>query len=210
MKVLHVDTSARSSGSVSRRLSAHFLRQLERNGLALEVDRLDLALSPPRHFGPAQTSAIYLPLQDHTAEMTAALQESDALCDRVLAADAIVCGVPIYNFGMPSAFKAFVDNISRSGRTFAYTDEGPVGHLTGKKAVFLIASGGNYRAGTLFDGMDCLTPHLKTIFAFLGLTDPGIIHAHPTQFEGPDARARALQEAEAAAKALAHAWSTKG
>lgn len=206
VRVLHVDASARTGGSASRRLSAFFVEQLKRRGLDLEVDRLDLAASPPQHFGAVETAAIYLPPQDHTPEMAEALRTSDALCDRLLAADAIVCGVPIYNFGMPSAFKAFVDNVSRSGRTFEFTERGHVGHLAGKRAVFLVSSGGNYRPGAMFDGMDCLTPHLKTIFGFLGLTEADIIHAHPTQFEGPDAKEKALQDTEAAAAALAASW----
>ena len=208
VRVLHIDASTRVSGSASRRLSAHFVRELAGNGLELAVDRLDLAVSPPRHFGAAQTAATYLPIDEHTAEMAAALAASDALCDRVLAADAIVCGVPIYNFGMPSAFKAFIDHIARRGRTFDYTDRGLVGRLAGKKAAFLIASGGDYRPGAMFHGMDGLTPHLTAIFAFLGLTDPDIIHAQPMQFDGPAAKEKALTEAEAAATALARTWAT--
>ncbi len=207
MRVLHIDASVRADGSASRRLSAHFVRELAGNGVELEIDRLDLVESPPRHFGPAQTDATYVPIEAHSAEMTAALAESDLLCDRVLAADAIVCGVPIYNFGMPSAFKAFIDHIVRRGRTFDYTDRGLVGHLAGRKAAFLIVSGGDYRPGAMFEGMDGLTPHLKAIFAFLGLTDPDIINAQPMQFEGPAAKEKALNDAEAAATALAKAWS---
>lgn len=207
VRVLHIDASARTAGSASRRLSAHFVRELAGNGLELAVDRLDLAVSPPRHFGAAQTAATYLPIEEHTTEMTAALAESDALCDRVLAADAIVCGVPVYNFGMPSVFKAFIDHVSRRGRTFDYTDRGLVGHLAGKKAAFLISSGGDYRPGAMFHGMDGLTPHLTTIFGFLGLTDPDIIHAQPMQFDGPAAKEAALDDAEAAATAVAKTWS---
>lgn len=210
MNILHIDASVRTTGSASRALSGFFLDQLRGQGLTLRVDRLDLREAMPAHFGPAQTHAQYLDPAEPTADMQAALSESDRLCDRVLAADALVCGVPIYNFGMPSAFKAFIDHITRSGRTFEFRDAGLVGHLAGKKAVFLVASGGNYRPGAMFDGLDCLTPHIRAVFGFLGLTDLHIIHAHPTQFEGPDIKAKACAEAEAAAASLARSWAEAG
>ena len=206
MKILHIDCSKRFTGSASRKLSARFVDRLVRNGVALEIDRLDLALAPPQHFGEAQTAAIYLAESERTADMAAALAESDALCDRVLATDAIVCGIPMYNFGMPSVFKVFVDNIVRSDKTFEVTEQGITGRLSGKKAVFIMTTGGNYKPGAMFDGMDCLTPHLQTVFAFVGIANPDIVHAQPMQFEGPVAKARAFEAAETAVAALADKW----
>ena len=206
MKVLHIDASVRSQGSTSREMSAFFLDELRANGVELEIDRLDLAETPPNHFGPVQTDAMYLPIEDHTPEMAEALSQSNALVDRVLAADALVIGVPIYNFGAPSAFKAFLDNISRSGRTFAYTETGLVGHLSDKKIVVLESAGGNYREGAMFAGLDCLSPHVKAIFNFLG-AQPEIILTHPTMFEGPEMKDTAIGEAKEAARAVAKAWA---
>ena len=207
MRVLHIDCSQRHAGSASRRLSARFMDELGRSGVPVDIDRLDLAVSPPGQFGATQTAAIYVPEAERSADMAHALAESDALCRRVLAADALVCGIPMYNFGMPSAFKAFVDNIVRSEKTFDVGEEGIVGHLAGTKALFILTTGGNYRPGAMFDGMDCLTPHLKTVFAFVGLANPDIVHAQPMQFEGPGAREQALGEAEAAIVTLAKAWA---
>ncbi|MEL7305989.1 MAG: NAD(P)H-dependent oxidoreductase [Myxococcota bacterium] len=104
MKVLHVDASVRFENSTSRELSAYFLAELERSGVSLDVDRLDLTRNAPQPFGPIQTAAMYVPIEEHSKEMTEALAESNGLVDRVLAADALVIGVPVYNFGMPAAF----------------------------------------------------------------------------------------------------------
>ena len=208
MRILHLDASVRSEGSTSRRLSQFFIDKLRENGLSFEIDRLDLAETPPNHFGPVQTAAMYLQIPEHTAEMKAALAESDGLAARVMAADALVCGVPVYNFGMPSAFKAFVDNISRSGITFEYGETGVVGKLAGKRMAFLTSAGGNYREGAMFEGLDCLTPHLRAIFGFLGVPNADIINAHPTTFEGVEARDMALAEAEAHATEVAARWAS--
>ncbi len=206
MKVLHVDASVRSEGSISREMSAFFLEELRANGFDLDIDRLDLAVTPPDHFGPVQTDAMYLPIEEHTPEMTEALRQSDALTDRVLAADALVIGVPIYNFGVPSAFKAFLDNISRSGKTFSYTETGLAGYLSDKRIAVLEAAGGNYREGAMFEGLDCLSPHVKAVFGFLG-AQPDIILAHPTTFEGEEMKEAAIAEAREAARAVAKSWA---
>ncbi|QPH54807.1 FMN-dependent NADH-azoreductase [Pontivivens ytuae] len=205
MKLLHIDASLRAEGSASRALSAFFLEELRAGGLTLDIDRLDLAEDPPDHFGPVHAAAIYLPVEQHTEEMKTALAASDALATRVLAADALVISTPVYNFGMPSALKAFIDHVSRSGLTFSMTETGIVGHLAGKRIAILASAGGNYRPGAMFDGLDCLTPHLRAIFGFLGAA-PDIILAHPTTFEGPEMKAQAIREAEDAARALAQTW----
>lgn len=166
MKVLHVDASVRFENSTSRELSAYFLAELERSGVPLDVDRLDLARNAPQPLGPIQTAAMYVPIEEHSKEMTEALAESNGLVDRVLAADALVLGVPVYNFGMPAAFKAFVDNISRSGRTFSYAETGRVRHLSNTKVAVLESAGGNYRGGAMFDGLDCLPRTCRPSFGF--------------------------------------------
>lgn len=209
MRILHLDASVRFEGSTSRQLSQFFIDKLRENGLSFEIDRLDLAETPPNHFGPVQTAAVYVSISDHTPEMKAALSESDALAARVMAADALVCGVPLYNFGMPSAFKAFVDNVSRSGITFEYTESGLVGRLAGKYMAFLTSAGGNYREGAVFEGLDCLTPHIRTIFGFLGVPEPDLIKAHPTTFEGVEAKEKAIAEAEARAAEVAARWASE-
>jgi len=207
MRVMHVDASARDRGSYSRALSARFVESLRRQVPALEVDRLDLALSPPRHFGALETAAVSLPEADHTPAMREAIADSDAIVARVLAADALVIGTPIYNFGMPSPLKAFFDHVSRNGRTFVADETGMRGLLGDKRVAILVAAGGSYRPGEIFDGLDALTPHARAILGFLGVTDVVFIAARPTMFAGADAADAAFHGAAAEAEFLAGRWA---
>ena len=199
--LLHLDCSARSKGSTSRMLSSLFVERLRGHGIVLEVDRLDLAETPPGPLDAVATAAIYRDDADRTPEMQAALTASDALIDRVLRADLLVFGIPMYNFGMPAVFKAFVDNIVRSGRTFDVGPSGIIGRLAGKKAAMLLATGGSYGPGGTFEGMDCLTPHLRAVFGFVG------IHAQPLHFSGPAEKAAAIERARAETSALSDVWA---
>jgi len=140
MKVLHIDASARVEGSHSRSLSSYFIDSLRQHGVSAAVDRLDLAAEPPKHFGVLETAAISIPKADHTPEMRAAIAPSDALVARVLAADAMVIGTPIYNFGMPSTLKAFFDHVSRNGVTCLADETGMSGLLGDKRVVVLSAA----------------------------------------------------------------------
>lgn len=178
MRVLHVDASARIQGSHSREISRHFVDALRGRVSPLAIDRLDLTRDTPRHFGALET-----------------------------AADTLVIGTPIYNFGMPSTLKAFFDHVSRNGRTFLADETGMRGLLGNKKAVILIAAGGAYGPGEMFDGLDALTPHVRAILGFMGITDPAFIAARPMMFAGPDAAVAAMRSAKAHADDLAASWA---
>lgn len=206
MRVLHVDASAREQGSHSRKLSAAFVAKLKREASALTVDRLDLRCSPPRHFGELETAAISIHPSEHTKAMREAIADSDAIVARVLAADALVIGTPIYNFGMPSTLKAFFDHVSRNGKTFMADGAGMRGLLGDKKVAVLVAAGGAYGPGEMFDGLDALTPHIRAILSFMGVSDVTIVAARPTMFAGPEAAAAAFQDATRTAEALARRW----
>jgi FMN-dependent NADH-azoreductase len=209
MKILHVDASARIEGSYSRELSRHFVEALRSRTPSLSVDRLDLATNTPRHLGRLETAAIATPEVGHTPEMRAALAASNAIVARVLAADALAIGTPIYNFGMPSTLKAFFDHISRNGKTFVADETGMRGLLGDKKAVVLVAAGGAYGSGEMFDGLDALTPHTRAILGFMGIADPAFIAARPTMFAGKEAAAAALSLAKAKADSLASSGSSE-
>jgi len=209
MRVLHVDASARFTGSHSRALSRHFVEALRDRLASLVVDRLDLAAEPPRHFGLLETAAVSLPEDRHTPEMRAAIADSDALVSRVLAADALVIGTPIYNFGMPSPLKAFFDHVSRNGKTFAADERGMRGRLGDKRAAVLIAAGGAYGPGEMFDGLDALTPHARAILGFMGIAEPAFVAARPTRFASRDAAEVAMRTAKTEAERLASRWASE-
>lgn len=207
MRVLHIDSSARAGGSNSRNLSAHFVSELSIASSDITVDRLDLAVSPPRHVSELQTAAMYVPSEERSADMVNALWESEALCDRIIDADAIVCGIPMYNFGVPSVFKAFIDNIVRVGRTFDYGNEGPNGRLGDKRVLCVTTRGADYGHGGMMAGQDCLTPHLKTVFAFMGVSDLQFVDAQPLQFSGQEAKDSALADAKDKLSKIAQNWA---
>lgn len=207
MKILHIDASARTEGSYSRQLSHRFVETLSGRVPALLVDRLDLATDTPRHFGALETGAISIPENHHTPEMREALADSDALIARVLDVDALVIGTPIYNFGMPSTLKAFFDHICRNGKTFIADETGMRGLLGKKRAVVLVAAGGAYGPGEMFDGLDSLIPHVRAILGFMGISNPAIIAARPMMFAGREAASIALTSAAIAADDLASKWA---
>ena len=207
MHILHVDASARTSGSHSRELSAHFVEALRSHVPTLAIDRLDLAATPPRHFGELETAAISIPEADHTPAMREVIADSDAVVARVQAADGIVIGMPIYNFGMPSTLKAFFDHVSRNGKTFVADETGLRGLLGDKRVAVLSSAGGAYGAGEMFEGLDNLTPHARAILGFMGVSDPDFIAARPMMFAGPDAAEASMTKAKGDAENVAKRWA---
>lgn len=207
LKILHVEASARTDGSHSRALSAHFVDALRDRHPNLQVDRLDLAAEPPNHFGALETAAISIPEADHTPEMRAAIAPSDAIVARVLGADGLVIGTPIYNFGMPSTLKAFFDHVSRNGKTFVADETGMHGLLDDRRVAVLSTAGGAYGPGEMFDGLDALTPHVHAILGFIGVAEPDFVAARPMMFAGSDAAAASMAAAKREAEAVAARWT---
>ncbi|ACD16425.1 FMN-dependent NADH-azoreductase [Paraburkholderia phytofirmans] len=209
MKIMHVDASAKRERSNSRALSRYFLERLREEGAQFEVDYLDVAIDTPPHVDEAFAIATYTAAQDRTPAMKATLAGSDALCQRLLDADAFVFAMPMYNWSMPSAFKAFIDSITRTGLTYVNADDGRVvGQLSRQKVLFITSRGADLRAGSPYEAMDALTPSLKAAFGFLGVADPTFVDAQPLQFANPEARIEALQRARAELDAVASSWAS--
>lgn len=191
MKVLHIDSSVRGDWSVSKELSALFIDELKKSDSNTEVDYLDLAQNIPAHPTALLIRANYTPAAERTPEMVAELQESEQLVDRMLAAETIVIGMPMYNFSVPSIFKAFIDNIVRIDRTFTMNDHGIEGLLDNKKVYVINTRGVDFNNDHM-EHMDQLRPYLKAIFAFMGLTDVTFINVSPVQFSETEARENAI------------------
>lgn len=169
-KILSVQSSGRQEGSLTRQLSEDVLNQLEGS-----VSERDLTTSIP-HVDEDWINANFTPAQDRTAQQSAALAYSDALVAELQEADIVLLGVPIYNFGVPAAFKAWYDMVARVGVTFRYTEAGPEGLLNGKKAIIVIASGGT----PVGSDLDFASPWLKQALRFIGIEDVTIIAADAT------------------------------
>ena len=196
MKVLHIDSSVRNERSVSKALSALFIKQLRKKNDQLEVDYLDLAEHTPAHPTALFIRANYTPEKERTSEMVAELTESEALVHRMLTAEAYVIGMPMYNFSVPSIFKAFIDNIVRINRTFKMSSHRIEGLLLDKKVVVINTRGVDFNNDHM-EHMDQLRPYMKAIFAFMGITDLTFINVSPVQFSEVEDRANAINKAEA-------------
>jgi len=176
-RLLAITSSPKPEGSVSNALVQDFVDSWTFINAGGEVVLRDVGLTPPPHLDGATIGSFYTPedQRDDSARNLIAL--SDALVEELEAADVIVIGAPMHNFGLSSGLKTWIDHVARVGRTFAYTDQGPKGMLTGKKVFVLGARGGNYSPGSPAHAMDFVTPYLKTVLGFIGLDDVTFIHA---------------------------------
>ncbi len=134
--ILQIDTSARVQGSTSRQLSTRIAAKL-----GGKITRRDLNAGVPQ-IDETWIAANFTPADQRTEAQTAALALSDSLIAEIMEADVLVIGVPVYNFGVPAALKAWIDQIARTGVTFKYAETGPKGLLSGKRAILAVASGG--------------------------------------------------------------------
>ena len=178
--LLHIDASPLGEASVSRHLSAEFVRKWRQTNPDGEVITRDLTTSGIPPVDGNWAGAAYTPEESRTAAQKEALALSETLIAELEAADEYVFGVPMHNFGIPSTLKLWIDQIVRIGRTIAYGESGPVGLLKDKKATFLIASGGEYHKGTPAEARDFVEPYLRLVFAFLGVSNPDFIAAGGT------------------------------
>ncbi|WP_413196899.1 FMN-dependent NADH-azoreductase [Pararobbsia alpina] len=210
MKLFHVDSSAKRDKSNSRALARHFIQSLRDQGVDLEIDYLDVSVDTPAHVDEAFAVATYRAPEDRTDEMKARLADSDALCARMFEADAFVFAMPMYNWSMPSAFKAFIDVVTRPALTYKMTPDGNiVGQFNTQKTLFITTRGADLRPGNVFAGMDALTPALKAAFGFIGVDAPTFVDAQPLQFSDAAAREAALIRAKAELDAVASQWAAE-
>ncbi|MEH2158584.1 FMN-dependent NADH-azoreductase [Nostoc sp.] len=204
VNILHIDSSPRGERSHSRELSKEFVSGWKAAHPEDAIAYRDLGHYPVPHVDEAWIAAAFSPPETHTPELTEALRISDELVDEFLAADRYVFGVPMYNFNIPSTFKAYIDQIVRINRTVALDAQGFRGLVEGKKAVIITARGGDFSATSPFIAYDFQEPYLRTIFGFIGITDIQFINANSLN-EG-DARTQSLSEARAAIQDLIAQW----
>ena len=169
--LLQIDSSPTGDRSVSRALTAEFVKNWQAANAGGTVVTRDLTTTPLEPVTGLWIGSAYTPEDKRSAEQNEALALSDTLVEELLSADEYVFGVPMYNFGVPGAFKLWIDQIARVGLTFAYVDGKPQGLVQGKKATFFVASGGDYSAGSPFASYNFVDPYLRAVFGFLGVTD---------------------------------------
>jgi len=172
MKILRVDSSAKTKNSESRRLTDRIINGLKTNGKSLNVTVRDLNYSLPQ-VNTAWIEANNTPSDDQTDEHKKTLALSDTLVAEIEAADTLIIGVALYNFSITASLKLWIDLVCRARKTFAYVDGSPKGLMTGKKAIICFASG-----GTPFESnIDFASGYLRHILGFIGITDVTFISA---------------------------------
>jgi FMN-dependent NADH-azoreductase len=192
MNILQVNTSARTGAAISTRLADELVQRLRaaNPGAALAVR--DLSRQPHPPLDEEALQALFTPDAERSAEQTARVALDDALITEIQVADTVVLAVPMYNFGVSSQFKNWIDAIARARVTFRYTERGAEGLLTGKQVFIVLTRGGQYR-GTEADSQ---VPYLKTVLGFLGMTNLHFIYAEGLAL-GADAERQSIDQARA-------------
>lgn len=164
--ILRIDASARLEGSVSRDLNDRIIERLSMQG-PIEIVARDLARSTLPLLDETWIGANFTPAPERSPEQAETLLLSDSLIDEIKAADILLIGLPIYNFGVPTSFKAWIDLVARAGVTFSYSESGPKGLLEGKRAIVTVASGGTEMGSDI----DFATGYVRHVLGFIGIRD---------------------------------------
>jgi FMN-dependent NADH-azoreductase len=193
MKLLHLDSSILGGNSASRQLSAAMVDQLVKATPGTQIVYRDLAAQPLSHLS-GEHFAARQGVVPESPETQKDIAMSQAVLDEFLDADTVVIGAPMYNFGIPSQLKAWIDRIAVAGKTFRYTANGPEGLAGNKRVIVAVSRGGLYSAGMPAAAFEHVESYLRGVFGFLGVTDLEIVVAEGLQI-GPEQREKAMQGA---------------
>jgi len=199
MKILQIDSSVLGGHSASRALTAKVVADLRARHPEATLTVRDLDQDAPAHLSNALLPVLGGPKDGLNALQESELQRTEAFLKEFLEADVLVVGVPQYNFSIPSQLKSWIDRIAQAGRTFKYTETGPVG-LAGGKRVIVVSSRGGVRQDA--NALDLHEQTVDVVFRFLGITDITYVRAHGLAM-GPEAREAGLASANSAVAALA-------
>lgn len=200
LNILLVSASARRRGSITRQLTQEVLQLIKATDRQVHVVHRDLANGVPL-IDEDWISANFTPVEKRKAGQTATLSYSDGLVDEVKAADLIILGAPMYNFGVPASLKAWIDQIARAGLTFRYTEDGPVGLVKNKRALIVTATGGTKTGSQT----DFATDYLRHQLGFIGITDVALVSADALAADADTA----VANARAKLAAFVSAWPGK-
>lgn len=187
--LLHIDASPRGERSHSRRLTREFVEARMQAHPGDTVTYRDVGRNPVPHVDEPWIAGAFTPPEQRTPELWEAIRISDQLVDEFLAADIYVIGVPMYNFSVPSAFKAYIDQIVRVGRTVAFEPDQTANAfkplVLGKKMYIVEARGDSgFQPGGRYEKMNHHDPYLVTVFGFMGITDITFIHVENDEYGG--------------------------
>lgn len=199
-QILIIDVSPRGTESASRAVADTLAARLAAHYPSAKLVRRDLAAERLPHLDGTTLRAITTRDPTEAEHLRGAARQSDALTDELLASDLLVIATPMWNFGIPSALKAWIDLVVRPGRTFQYADGGVLGLAKGKKAILVLASGGVFTEGP-WRPWDYVEPYLRQILSFIGITDVQTVRIEGMNI--PDLAIGAVPKAKEAVEALA-------
>ena len=182
-KILHIISSPKGGQSFSIQLGNAIVEKVKAAYPGSVVKIKNLTESPYPHLEEATLAAFYTPAENQTAEDKAALSHSDQAIAEIAEADVIVIGAPLWNFGIPSVLKAWIDHIARAGVTFKYSEAGIEGLIKGKVVYVAMASGGIYSSGPM-QPLDFVSTYLKGLLGFLGMTDLTVFRVEGSAYPG--------------------------
>ena len=201
MQLLHVDSSITGDASVSRHLSAAVVAHLRAGLPGVTVGRRDLAADPLPVFDAATLGGLTVQPQPQGPEHAAEARLDRQVLDEFMAADVVVIGAPMYNFGVPAQLKTWVDYLAVAGVTFRYTPQGPVGLAGGKRVVIASSRGGLYGPGSPAAPAEHQESYLQAVLRFFGVTDVTVVRAEGVRMS-PDQARQAMSDALDAVRRL--------
>jgi FMN-dependent NADH-azoreductase len=207
MKLLHIDSSISGSQSISRQLTAGIVERLHQATPGLDITYRDVAASPIPHHSEAVLVLKFNPEAGEQSGLSESLHPHHELAaintvlDEFLAADIVVLGAPMYNFGIPSQLKVWIDCLAAPGKTFTYSANGPEGLCAGKRIIVASSRGGLYSPPSPMAGLDHQEGYLTGFFGFLGIHDVEFVRAEGVNM-GEDQRKKSLEIALAEAATL--------
>jgi FMN-dependent NADH-azoreductase len=196
-KLLFVKSSLFGQDGKSTQIASEFVEALRRVRPGITVVERNLDADSIPHLSGATMAALMTPSEKRTKDQDQAVAFADSLIEEVESADTLVLAVPMYNFSVPSTFKAWIDHITRAGRTFRYGAAGPEGLLKGKKVFLIVSRGGVYTGDSPAKPLDFQEPYLRSMLGFLGLDDLTFIHVEGLQVS-PESAAAGLDRARKA------------
>jgi FMN-dependent NADH-azoreductase len=192
MKILHLISSPRGAASFSRKLGNAIVEKLQEENSDAQVKLHDLTNKPFPHLEEVHLNSFFTPAENFTPELAEAIKHSDEAIAELMDADIIVIDSPMYNFGIASTLKSWIDHIARVNKTFRYSEKGPEGLVKNKKVYLAISTGGVYSDGPM-KAYDFTESYLRAVLGFMGMTN---LTAH--RVEGvnmPALKESALQKA---------------
>jgi FMN-dependent NADH-azoreductase len=207
MRLLHIDSSISGEGSASRQLSAAIVAAFTSTMPGLDVIRRDFDADPIPHLDSRRLPTVR-PANAPEGATGVPDPEGASALDEFLAADIVVIGTPMYNFAIPSQLKAWIDRILIAGKTFRYSETGPIGLAGGKRVILASSRGGLYAPGMPFETNDFQERYLRAVFAFIGIEDLEIVRAEGLGL-GQEQREEAIGAALAAIPTVVMGFATR-